>query len=204
MSFFFEVVPSTGALGLVSLEEVPPCGRYGAIGVSRTWRTRIIDAGNFSRLYCIGFGVSSHSQSPKSKILATQLTHILGTFHPKGVHRVTNPSTRRPIRREIPAKTRHLPLHLSKPRAPSQQADNTPGTALTRGAGTLRYPPLQQLDQVRTPEALAHLLQRCVTQQQTLLFRAEANLCHGLIAATLNGEHAALAELGVAHGIADR
>ena len=107
MSFFFEVVPSTGALGLVSLEEVPPCGRYGAIGVSRTRRTRIIDAGNFSRLYSIGFGVSSHSQSPKSEILATQLTHILGTFYPKVAYRVTNPSTRRPIRREIPAKTRH-------------------------------------------------------------------------------------------------
>lgn len=92
MSFFFEVVPSTGALGLVSLEEVPPCGQYGAIGVSRTQRTRIIDAGNFSRLYSIGFGVSSHSQSPKSEILATQLTNILGTFHPKAVHRVTNPN----------------------------------------------------------------------------------------------------------------
>ena len=106
MSFFFEVVPSTGALGLVSLEEVPPCGQYGAIGVSRTRRTRIIDAGNFSRLYSIGFGVSSHSQSPKSEILATQLTNILGTFHPKAVHRVTNPNSHSPIRREIPAKTR--------------------------------------------------------------------------------------------------
>ena len=75
-----------------SLEEVPPCGQYGAIGVSRTRRTRIIDAGNFSRLYSIGFGVSSHSRSPKSEILATQLTNILGTFHPKAVHRVTNPN----------------------------------------------------------------------------------------------------------------
>ena len=92
MSFFFEVVPSTGALGLVSLEEVPPCGQYDAIRVSRTRRTRTIDAGNFSRLYSIGFGVSSHSQSPKSEILATQLTNILGTFHPKAVHRVTNPN----------------------------------------------------------------------------------------------------------------
>ena len=87
MSFFFEVVPSTGALGLVIRG-----GQYGAIGVSRTRRTRIIDAGNFSRLYSIGFGVSSHSQSPKSEILATQLTNILGTFHPKAVHRVTNPN----------------------------------------------------------------------------------------------------------------
>lgn len=83
MSFFFEVVPSTGALGLVSLEEVPPCGQYGAIGVSRTRRTRIIDAGNFSRLYSIGFGVSSHSQSPKSEILATQVTDIAGWISPR-------------------------------------------------------------------------------------------------------------------------
>lgn len=76
-----------------------------AIGVSRTRRTRIIDAGNFSRLYSIGFGVSSHSRNPKSEILATQLTNILGTFYPKAVHRVTNPNSRSPIRREIPANT---------------------------------------------------------------------------------------------------
>ena len=63
-----------------------------AMGVSRTRRTHIIDAGNFSRLYSIGFGVSSHSQSPKSEILATQLTNILGTFHPKAAYRVTNPN----------------------------------------------------------------------------------------------------------------
>ena len=72
------------------------------------------------------------------------------------------------------------------------------------GAGTPRYPPLHRRCQVLAPDALAHLLQRRVTQQQALLFRAEANLRHGLIAATLNGEHAALTELGVAHGIADR
>ena len=54
------------------------------------------------------------------------------------------------------------------------------------------------------PDALAHLLQRRITQQQALLFRTETDLRHGLIAATLNGEHAALTELGVAHGIADR
>ena len=107
-----------------------------AIGVSRTRRTRIIDAGNFSRLYSIGFGVSSHSQSPKSEILATQLTNILGTFYPKAVHRVTNPNSRSPIRREIPAKMRRLPPCSAKPRPPSQQADNTPGTAHKRGAGT--------------------------------------------------------------------
>lgn len=77
-----------------------------AIGVSRTRRTRIIDAGNFSRLYSIGFGVSSHSRTPKSEILATQLTNILGRFHPKGVYRVTNWSCHSPIRREIPAKYR--------------------------------------------------------------------------------------------------
>ena len=70
--------------------------------------------------------------------------------------------------------------------------------------GNLRYPPLHRRCQVRTPDALAHLLQRRVTQQQALLFRAETDLRHGLIAATLNGEHAALTELGVADGIADR
>lgn len=107
-----------------------------AIGVSRTRRTRIIDAGNFSRLYSIGFGVSSHSRNPKSEILATQLTNILGTFHPKAVHRVTNPNSRSPIRREIPAKMRRLPPCSAKPQSPSQQADNTPGTAHKRGAGT--------------------------------------------------------------------
>ena len=52
--------------------------------VSRTRRTRIIDAGNSLVSTLSGFGVSSHS-SPKSEILATQLTNILGTFHPKAV-----------------------------------------------------------------------------------------------------------------------
>ena len=52
--------------------------------------------------------------------------------------------------------------------------------------------------------ALGDLLQRRVTQQQALLLRTEAHLRHSLIAATLNGQHAALAELGVAHGIANR
>ena len=120
-----------------SLEVSSPVCPVRAIGISRTRRTRIIDAGNFSRLYSIGFGVSSHSRTPKSEILATQLTNILGRFHPKGVHRVTNPSYHSPLRREIPAKKRRLPPCSAKPRSPSQQADNTPGTARRVG----RAPP---------------------------------------------------------------
>lgn len=153
MSFFFEVVPSTGALGLVSLEEVPPCGRYGAIGVSRTRRTRIIDAGNFSRLYSIGFGVSSHSRTPKSEILATQLTNILGMFHPKGVHRVTNPSCHSPIRREIPAKSgvyRPVPKHprallsrrTTRPEQPTEEGQAPSGTRPS--IGIVRLSPLRR------------------------------------------------------------
>ena len=76
-----------------------------AIGVSRTRHTRIIDAGNFSRLYSIGFGMSSHSRNPKSEILATQLTNILGRFHPKVTYRKIRPSPGTLIRREIPANT---------------------------------------------------------------------------------------------------
>lgn len=55
-----------------------------------------------------------------------------------------------------------------------------------------------------TSATLGNLLQRRVTQQQTLLLRTEANLRHGLITAALNGQHTALAKLGVAHRIANR
>ena len=77
--------------------------------------------------------------------------------------------------------------------------NNTHGTHAFEGR-----PPPDTRPCTYTSTILGDLLQRRVTQQQALLFRAEADLRHGLITATLDGEHTTLTELGVAHGIANR
>ena len=122
-----------------------------AMGVSRTRRTHIIDAGNFSRLYSIGFGVSSHSRNPKSEILATQLTNILGRFRPKVTYQKIRPPPHTLIHSEIPANTQPLLPGTEAPPRPSQQADSTPDTAHKSGGapsgarpsiGNVRFSPL--------------------------------------------------------------
>ena len=110
--------------------------------------------------------MSSHSQSPKSEILATQLTNILGYIPPKG----RAPGNQPKLTPRSAAKYQRnaaftavlckAPATFSAGGQHARQGIKRGGTPGTRPSiGIVRL----------TPDALAHLLQRRVTQQQALL-----------------------------------